>query len=97
MIRMKRYQKFIAWFLIPRGLYCDGCPFWSRDGGRPGQENGYCSYLGKGDWDINDEYPKQLEIQKSYPDGSCKQEMVDKEFLMPLSLLWDGCKECNKK
>ena len=33
-------------------LRCLGmCPYWSRRDDRPEQENGYCSYLGWGDWE----------------------------------------------
>jgi hypothetical protein len=42
---------------IPQGIYCyddDGvCPFWSIRKDKPEQENGYCSFLKKGDWDFN--------------------------------------------
>ena len=46
---------------IPEGLYCYKrishikiklCPYWSRRDDKPEQENGYCSYLKIGDWDI---------------------------------------------
>ena len=51
---------------IPYGMYCyeildvdieNGkiniklCPYWDRDEERPEQENGYCHYLGYGDWE----------------------------------------------
>jgi len=52
--------------IIPYGIYCytsvgweDGvykvipCPYWSRRTDKPEQENGYCSYLGVGDWDLH--------------------------------------------
>jgi len=28
------------------------CPYWSLDPERPSQENGYCSFLKKGDWEL---------------------------------------------
>jgi len=43
---------------IPRGPYCHGkdsygnvgvCPYWSAIEGQHHQENGHCSFLGKGD------------------------------------------------
>jgi hypothetical protein len=45
--------------VIPEGIYCHGmredkhyrCPYWSIDHTRPPQENGYCKFLGIGDWD----------------------------------------------
>ena len=94
---MNKLQRMLAWFLIPRGFYCKGCPFWFKDGSRREQENGYCSYLGKGDWDINDEYPQLVEVKKRKADGSYKTEFVNKSELLPMSLLWDGCKECEKR
>ena len=48
---------------IPYGLYCYSvhntkhgallykCPYWSVDEDMPKQLNGYCSFLGEGDWD----------------------------------------------
>jgi hypothetical protein len=91
---MNKLQKFIARLLIPKGYYCEGCPFHFIDSGRLYQENGYCSYLKKGDWDINAEYPDQLEVTQR-KDGKTEKIMIDKEEVMPLSLLWDGCKECD--
>ena len=46
---------------IPKGFYCydyiDGefylCPFWNIDNEKPEQENGYCHFMGKGDWELN--------------------------------------------
>jgi hypothetical protein len=39
---------------IPQGLYCydenGRCPWWSVNLRYPKQNNGYCSYLEKGDW-----------------------------------------------
>jgi len=41
---------------IPEGIYCyneEGvCPYWSLVKDKPYQENGYCSYLKLGDWEI---------------------------------------------
>jgi hypothetical protein len=28
------------------------CPYWSRNLDKPEQEDGYCAYLEKGDWDL---------------------------------------------
>jgi len=94
---MNKIQKFFAYFLIPVGYYCEGCPFWSLDKTHPQMQNGYCSYLGKGDWDIYNEHADKIEIQQRQPNGSFKAELADKEDLVPLSLLWDGCKECGRK
>lgn len=41
--------------VIPVGYYCynksGNCPYWSSCEDKPIQENGYCAYLGEGDWD----------------------------------------------
>lgn len=50
-------------YKIPHGNYCyvpigwqgckykiSPCPYWSKDPSKPEQQNGYCSYLGYGDW-----------------------------------------------
>ncbi len=48
--------------VIPVGLYCytvnnDGdiitCCYWKYDNSKPKQENGYCEYLGYGDWECD--------------------------------------------
>lgn len=42
---------------IPEGPYCYRgeylCPYWSKDHSKPDQENGYCSFIKKGDWELN--------------------------------------------
>lgn len=46
--------------LIPNGSYCytyiDGkysvCPFWGLDKSKPYQENGFCTFLNRCDWDL---------------------------------------------
>ena len=51
---------------IPTGVYCytyvknsatgedefKVCPYWSKNHDKPSQENGYCSFLKKGDWEM---------------------------------------------
>lgn len=94
--------------LIPDGYYChdnDGnvCPYWSMDSSKPEQANGHCSFIGKGDWDINKEANsvERKSYQKHGQDGW-------KEFIHPpgslegtcaynVGLLFDKCKECNIK
>ena len=43
---------------IPKGIYCydsrGNCPFWSLRKDKPPQRNGHCSYLNRGDWEIDD-------------------------------------------
>lgn len=51
-INYNKIKKFFMRLRIPRGVYCDGCPYWRIDPARPEQENGYCLYLQKGDWDF---------------------------------------------
>lgn len=105
---MNKFQKLIARFLIPNGIYCYGpngrCPFWSRDSLKDEQENGYCSYLGKGDWDINDE-SEFIEVNVL----NAATNVVEKKIIgkkdpkyfgsgfASVSLLWDKCKQCNVK
>ena len=54
---------------IPNGIYCytwfnsnddngyfahrNTCPYWSMKSDQPEQENGYCSYLERGDWEAD--------------------------------------------
>jgi hypothetical protein len=62
---------------IPKGPYCyaflrfeDGkvctkcCPYWSKREDKPYQENGYCSYLEKGDWEVEipDDFPNNFPV-----------------------------------
>jgi len=43
---------------IPQGIYCynseDGglCPYWAIQEDKPHQENGFCHFLNKGDWEF---------------------------------------------
>jgi len=79
---------------IPQGPYCytltdDGyfvCPYWSIREDKPEQENGYCAFLKKGDW----------ELYKDTEFTDLKTGEVTKGEDMPFSpgLLWDQCKEC---
>ena len=103
---MNRVQRLIARRLIPRGYYCTGCPFHFVDSGKLEHESGYCSYLGKSDEDLNDEFSTPW-IEVKQRDGAMKRfngpftatELYD-QFGIPLndhSLLWDGCKECGVK
>ena len=75
---------------IPKGFYCYNitcCPFWDMDKNKPEQENGYCHYLKRGDWDINPEiYEGAI-----FCYGKGVKEDIEG---LPLSLLWDQVKEC---
>ena len=41
--------------VVPRGIYCydekGNCPYWDVEENKPEQDNGFCWFLGKGDWD----------------------------------------------
>jgi len=98
---------------IPYGYYCyefnrnQACPFWeSKPGQYPKQEDGYCHFLGKSDWELNEESNKSAKIIYSH-DGSMDDMLVSeleddddidpvsgKKCHFPMSLLWDQCKEC---
>jgi len=81
---------------IPKGDYCYDksglCPYWSLDDSKPYQHNGYCSFLGRGDWDLNEEKT----YQRIYKDGTKGELQSANEIGLPMSLLWDQCKECGE-
>lgn len=71
--------------VIPRGYYCydekGTCPYWELREDKPKQANGFCKFMGTGDWeeeegDVVDDHYSLIRNQ------SCS------------SLLWDQCKEC---
>ena len=72
------------------------CPYWSVRKGKPKQENGYCAYLKKGDWDINKEFNKRTHfVLERQRDGSYKKiRYKPGTFPFKVSLLWDQCKMC---
>ena len=75
---------------IPKGYYCDGCKYYHRLPCLPEQENGYCEYLGKSDWDLNRE-----DDDRDFTVMRGKMKLIVKGKDLPnMSLLWDGCKEC---
>ena len=69
---------------IPHGVYCytykDGkqvnCPFWARDDEHGYQNNGYCSYLKKGDWEEDSTFSLLWDQVKE-----CGENMDDGEVL----------------
>ena len=82
--------------VIPNGCYCydrNGvCPYWSIKKGLPEQENGYCKYLNKSDFQINEELgPTELYDIKT------EESIVIPAHVIPISLLWDQVKECHLK
>lgn len=62
------------------------CPFWSLNKKKPKQANGYCSYLGKGDWDLA--YHPHVTWEHGHA-----VDYIDTEMTM-YGLIWDCCKEC---
>ena len=95
---------------IPYGDYCyheSTCPFWSKKKGEyPEQEDGYCHYLQKSDWDINEESKGDSMIIYSVDGTMTGKTIADleddeidpisgKKIHFPMSLIWDQCKECS--
>lgn len=82
--------------IIPPGIYCytyiEGeevkCPYHRIIKGRPYQYNGWCDYLGEGDLEIN--------RKSQWKDNEGNVGSAE-EIGLPMSLLWDGCKECGEK
>lgn len=76
--------------VIPKGDYCYSeksvCPYWSVREDRVEQENGYCSFLGKGDVEIN-----QTAVLEDMDTG---EKISGKDIPFPVGLLWDQVKEC---
>ena len=89
-------RKIVAWFRIPRGAYCSGCPYW-----RPNiapikigdRTIAYCLYLDKTDLDICKERENREWVEQKSGDISLGKDLPDSFS----SLLWDGCKECGIK
>ena len=102
--------------VIPKGLYCHGklvpdgnggfksvnmCPYWKRDLNRPEQENGYCTFLEKGDWDFNAEANAvERKSFKRKKDGTYEEithppHSLEGSPMGNVGLLWDECKECS--
>lgn len=86
---------------IPKGLYCysrdkngkiQPCPYWSSRNDKSEQENGYCAFLEKGDWDLN----LEAEVEQINPKTGERTiiSMKGEETPIPMSLLWDMVKEC---
>lgn len=94
-------------------MYCydssGSCPFWDRKQGQyPSQEDGYCHFLGKSDWDINEESQGSVVLSYNPSDRSLEGKTVEelyhfndhidkvsgKHLHFGTSLIWDQCKEC---
>lgn len=80
--------------VIPKGPYCYTykddeyycCPYWSIDKTKPIQANGYCSYMEKGDWNLNE--------GAVLTDLKTGEETPVEDLPFGVGLLWDQCKEC---
>ena len=70
--------------IIPRTI---PCPFWDSNDEYDEQESGYCHLLQRGDWENNE--------SKVYVNCRTGKQQTANEIGLPLSLLWDQCKECN--
>ena len=76
--------------LVPIGDYCYSkaiCPFWDRNDEYDQQEAGYCHLLQHGDWELNE--------SKVYVNCRTGEHQTAIEIGLPMSLLWDQCKECD--
>jgi len=81
--------------IIPEGDYCHSknrdkvCRYWSLRADLPYRENGYCAFLDKSDWEINEE----LGMLEGWDrEGIFVSSMSAHD--LQASLLWDQCKEC---
>ena len=95
--------------LIPQGYYCYTgklktnekiCPYWKKISSKNIQENGFCEYLGKGDYEINrEERIDILHCKNKNSRWSIKKIKVNKDnpAVLNISLLWDKVKMCNIK
>lgn len=96
----KTIKYVIAWFRIPTGSYCHGCPYW-RGSIAPipigDREIAYCRYLDQTDLDICYERKDDTITNVKTGEKSTIKEMCDTMDLSFGSLLWDACKECNMK
>ena len=67
------------------------CPYWEKLNNLLNQENGYCHYLKKSDYDINNDEHKEFMNVKT-------GEIIKAPYMpIAMSLLWDQCKECGIK
>jgi hypothetical protein len=81
--------------LIPKGIYCDGCPYFSYLKIFDDEETPiyvpYCIYLKKGS--ISDNW-KNNEFDRLKTLFNLTEDEMFEHELFELSLLFDGCKEC---
>lgn len=82
--------------IIPRGHYCHfrrgTCRYWSLRDDLPYHENGYCAFMEKSDWDINEE-TETVEVTY-YAQHRETHKSTESAHEFPVSLLFDKCKGC---
>jgi hypothetical protein len=75
---------------IPQGMYCHNfegeniCPFWDIDEAKTEQENGYCHLFKIGDWNINSQDGKIIDIKT--------ENFIHLEYYPFGGMLWEQCK-----
>jgi len=79
--------------MIPKGYYCydenGTCPYWRKDIEHDlYQENGYCEFLQKGDYELN----REMVLR----DTKTGKQKIAADIGIKASLLWDKVKECGK-
>ena len=86
--------------VIPRDYYCHFsdmdkvCRYWSIKSDLPYRENGYCSLMGKSDWDINEEIGTVVCTHYAQNPHRETHKTIESAHEFTCSLLWDKCKEC---
>lgn len=68
------------------------CPYWSRNPDKPYQENGYCSYLEQGDWEVEG---LSLLWDQCKECGIKNQRRFEMEGTICVMCAWR--RDCNKK
>jgi len=88
-------------YIPKKTFYCydkdNTCPFWESKDDLPVQENGYCHYLDKNDYELNEEYnklPIKVWVRATDEVNVGTTEELFGNLHFPTSLLWDMCKEC---
>lgn len=69
-------------------LYIKTCPYWSIRKDKPEQANGYCSFMEKGDWEINED--------ATVIDMKTGEVTEVSDLPFGVGLLWDQVKECGE-